>query len=65
MRKIWLPLVIALIFAVSVAIWFFRWEIVPLPRGDGLGTAYAVDRLTGDIYFLLAYNKTLVVLEKP
>lgn len=59
MKKFILPVAATILVA-----WFFRWDITPVARGDGLGVAYMVNRWTGSVYMLHGVNRIEVTQGK-
>lgn len=47
------PIILAAVLAVVALGWFFRWEAVPIHRGDGYGEMYLVNRWTGQVLIVL------------
>jgi hypothetical protein len=45
-KKNWFYLAVA---CVVLSVWYFRYELIPLPVGDAVGPIYKLDRLTGSV----------------
>lgn len=56
-----LPLVVVAVVAFG---WATRWDITPIPNGDGPGRAYLLNRWTGTLYILNATDQYEVVKQK-
>ena len=47
----WLLAGLAAIVLIALA-WAFRWEITPITNGEGMGSAYMLNRWTGSMYYV-------------
>lgn len=45
-----------IILAAILVAWFFRWDVVAVPRGDAIGVAYMINKWTGSVYMLHGSN---------
>lgn len=61
MMKYMVPLAVAVAIAFG---WATRWDITPIPNGDGPGRAYLLNRWTGAIYILNGADQYEVSKEK-
>ena len=59
----WVLAGLAAIVLIALA-WACRWEVTPITNGEGMGSAYMLNRWTGSMYYVKIDERVVVTTAK-